>query len=373
MLLDPADAPALCALVAGLAAAVGTAPPAEVRLTAEANAQVSEDARLLGLVPGTRRLYLGLPLLLGLSTGELRAVLGHELGHYARRHTRIGAVTYRGAVALEQIQHELGGLPGRRRRFDVVAALLRRIYRGYARLYLSLSFAMRRRQELEADAAAVAVAGPAAAVAALRSSHAIAVAWADFLGRFASTALAEGFIPGGLFDAFADMLADPLAGDVLARLRATLPEPERAPLDSHPSLADRLRRIEAGQAGPQGRWAAPGPPGPGERAASTSSAGPGERAAATGSPGHDLTPGRPAAGRRLAVFGAVADLVFPAESGRRCCPGRIGPIWSPTRWPWPRPPSSSRRPAGSPSSPSRPWAPCSTCWKRARRAGWRPR
>jgi Zn-dependent protease with chaperone function len=308
VLLDPADAPALCALVAGLAAEVGTAPPTEVRLTAEANAQVSEDARLLGLVPGTRRLYLGLPLLLGLSTGELRAVLGHELGHYARRHTRIGAVTYRGAVALEQIQHELDGLPGRRRRFDVVAAILRRIYRGYARLYLSLSFAMRRRQELEADAAAVAVAGPAAAVAALRSSHAIAVAWADFLGRFASTARAEGFIPGGLFDAFADMLADPLAGDVLARLRATVPEPERAPLDSHPSLADRLRRIEAAQARHPGHEAAPGP------------SGPGERAAATRPPGHDLTP----AARLLAdagpVFGAVADLVFPADSGAPVLP-----------------------------------------------------
>lgn len=90
------DAPDLWDTVAELAKEVGAPVPTELRLTAEANAAVSEETRLLGFSVGVRRMYIGVPLLVGLPTDELCAVLCHELGHYARGHTRFGAMTYRG-------------------------------------------------------------------------------------------------------------------------------------------------------------------------------------------------------------------------------------------------------------------------------------
>jgi Zn-dependent protease with chaperone function len=90
------DAPDLWDTVVELAEEVGAPVPTELRLTAEANAAVSEETRLLGFSVGVRRMYIGVPLLVGLPTDELCAVLCHELGHYARGHTRFGAMTYRG-------------------------------------------------------------------------------------------------------------------------------------------------------------------------------------------------------------------------------------------------------------------------------------
>src|SRR5437899_4033437 len=58
--VGPAEAPRLWQLVDELAEQVGTAAPAEIMLTTEANAAVTENTRLLGLLPGHRCLYLGI-------------------------------------------------------------------------------------------------------------------------------------------------------------------------------------------------------------------------------------------------------------------------------------------------------------------------
>ncbi|MEV5742375.1 M48 family metallopeptidase [Microbispora rosea] len=84
----PADrAPMLWATVRELAAEARTRIPEEIWLTAEVNAAVQEESRLLGLAGGRRRLYVGLPLLQTMTVGQMRAVLAHELGHYSARHT----------------------------------------------------------------------------------------------------------------------------------------------------------------------------------------------------------------------------------------------------------------------------------------------
>ena len=105
--VGPAEAPRLWQLVDELAEQVGTAAPAEIMLTTEANAAVTDNTRLLGLLPGHRCLYLGVPLLAGLSLAELRALLGHELGHFAGRHTRLTALIYRGYLAMDGITENL--------------------------------------------------------------------------------------------------------------------------------------------------------------------------------------------------------------------------------------------------------------------------
>jgi hypothetical protein len=101
-----ADEPELWRTVRELAAEVGTRAPSRIVLTADVNAAVAEDARLLGLLPGPRRLYLGVPLMQGLSEAQLRAVLAHELGHYSNSDTRLAALTVRGrAQVLRTITH----------------------------------------------------------------------------------------------------------------------------------------------------------------------------------------------------------------------------------------------------------------------------
>ena len=59
-------------------------------------------------MPGaTRTLYLGLPLLVGMSTDELRAVISHEMAHYAGGHARTSMLMHRGVVTLDAIRGAL--------------------------------------------------------------------------------------------------------------------------------------------------------------------------------------------------------------------------------------------------------------------------
>ncbi|MCE7011581.1 M48 family metallopeptidase [Kibdelosporangium philippinense] len=87
--------PELWRVVDELAATARTRTPDEIVIVAHANAMVWEDTRLLGLRQGFRHLAIGLPLVAGMSVNELRAVIGHELGHFSHGHTKMAALTYR--------------------------------------------------------------------------------------------------------------------------------------------------------------------------------------------------------------------------------------------------------------------------------------
>ena len=102
------DEPELWRTVRELADEVGTTAPSRIVLTADVNAAVAEDARLLGLRPGPRRLYLGVPLLQGLSQAQLRAVLAHELGDRVEDAARAQrAVAHAGEARADRVH--LGG------------------------------------------------------------------------------------------------------------------------------------------------------------------------------------------------------------------------------------------------------------------------
>jgi Zn-dependent protease with chaperone function len=228
--VTPRDEPELWRTVAELAARVRTRMPDEIRLVPEVNAAVSEDTRFLGLIPGRRHMYVGVPLMLTLDAGELRAVLCHELGHYGGAHTRLGGVTYRGRTALIRTIERLHG-----------HAVIRAVFTAYATVYLRVSQAVSRRQELEADAAAVAVAGRRAMGEALRKVRASAAAWDFYLSthcRLIGPAKAR---PADLFAGFYTLFHEPSMGGELAKV-VNAPE-QRSPYDSHPSLAERLAAI----------------------------------------------------------------------------------------------------------------------------------
>jgi Zn-dependent protease with chaperone function len=220
--------PVLWQTVEDLARRVRTAPPDEIRLVPEVNAAVGEDTRLLGLVATRRRMYIGLPLLQTLTVDEMRAVLGHELGHYSGAHTRL---VYRGRVSLLATVRNL-----HKHRF------IQRVFAAYAKLYLRVSQAVSRKQELEADEFAVQIGGRQAMGQALRKIHYTATAWDLYTETYLSLTGAGGYRPAAVFGGFHSMLNDTARQAELVRL-GERPE-ETSPYDSHPSLADRLAAIE---------------------------------------------------------------------------------------------------------------------------------
>lgn len=257
--LRRADAPGLWRLVEDLAQQLRTWPPSRIYLTSEANASVSEDARLLGFSVGERTMNLGVPLLLWLEPAELRAVLCHELGHYAGRHTQFGAITYRGATSLRSTMFRLRmTAQSDGARFGYVW-LFQAAIGAYAWVYLRSSLAVRRHQELEADAEAAAAVGPEVTAQALRAVHALGITWTGFVSRYLRPLQRLGFVPEDVFEAFAAMLDDPRVRKRMAELRAHPVEAGRSPLDSHPPLARRLALIEALPAGRPGTVVEEGP------------------------------------------------------------------------------------------------------------------
>jgi Zn-dependent protease with chaperone function len=223
--------PALWQAVEDLSQRVRTAPPDEIRLVPEVNAAVSEDTRFLGMKATRRRMYIGLPLLQTLTVDEMRAVLGHELGHYSGAHTRLGAPVYRGRVSLVATVQGLANHP-----------FFQRLFTYYAKLYLRVSQAVSRRQELEADEFAVAIGGRQAMAEALRKIHSTATAWDLYAENYLSMTGAGGNRPATVFGGFHALMSDPARQAEVAKLGE---EPEESsPYDSHPSLEERLAAIE---------------------------------------------------------------------------------------------------------------------------------
>ncbi|QNP70536.1 M48 family metalloprotease [Streptomyces roseirectus] len=267
-----ADEPRLWALVRELAQASGTRAPDEIVLTADVNAAVGEHPRLLGLLPGPRRLLLGVPLLTGLSEAQLRAVLAHEYGHFTGGDTRLSALVVRGRTqigrTIEQFhtkadakrdkerarQEEADAkrlAKGKKARGTDVSGTgatyraMARVYTWYGNLYLRASLSTARDQEFAADLAAARIAGRDAAASALREIPALDSAHGFYLDAYATLGVPAGLLPprGEFFGGFGRLLS---ARELqLAEARAELRTEPASPYDSHPPIAERVRRIEA--------------------------------------------------------------------------------------------------------------------------------
>lgn len=266
-----ADEPRLWALVRELADATGTRAPDEIVLTGDVNAAVSEEPRLLGLLPGPRRLYLGVPLLTGLSEGQLRAVLAHEYGHFTGGDTRLSALVVRGRVQLGRVGGEFRAkaddrVEAERARQERAAArrvangkaarevrtagagvtyrAMAALYTAYAKLYLRSTLSTARAQEYAADLTAARIAGRDTTAAALREIPVLAAAHDHYLDSYATLGVAARTLPprGEFFGGFARMLA--AREENLDALRTRLPEKSVSPYDSHPPIAARVHRVE---------------------------------------------------------------------------------------------------------------------------------
>ncbi|MFJ7420520.1 M48 family metallopeptidase [Streptomyces uncialis] len=272
------DEPRLWRVVGELAGRLDTGAPSEIVLTGEVAATVRERSRLLGLLPGKRRLELGLPLVQGLGEAQLRAVLAHELGHFAEHGTRFAPATVRTRTRLlrtvahfgtrERAKRERdreratrkaaeaaarGNEDGRLRQERKAARaergsrrtyrVMTRMYTLYARLGLRATLAAARRHELAADLAAARIAGRDASVSALREMPVLEAAYEHYTGRYLALGLDSELLPprGEVFGGFGALLSARTLD--LLRMRDGLGTPAPARHDAHPPLAERVRRI----------------------------------------------------------------------------------------------------------------------------------
>jgi Zn-dependent protease with chaperone function len=229
ILVSEGQAPQLWAEVRNLARVAGTRAPDDIRIVPEVNAAVSEDSKLLGLIPGRRHLYIGMPLLLGLNVSQFRAVIGHELGHYSNHHTRLGAIAFRGRLAIGGALDHLGD------------SLLSLPFRGYGRLYLLVDNAASRQQEREADQIAVKVAGSDAAATALAELPVLDAAWGFYFSRYVGPGADAGYLPRDLFRGFYELLNARQAE--LADLRVHPPSEKKSRWATHPPIGERVQLI----------------------------------------------------------------------------------------------------------------------------------
>ncbi|MEV6005279.1 M48 family metallopeptidase [Streptomyces sp. NPDC051976] len=238
------EQPELWAEIEESARLSGTRPPQVVVLTGVVNAAVSERAHLLGLIRGRRSLYLGVPLLSGLTLPRLRAVLAHEFGHYGNHDTRLAGITMRGRESVLRTADAFreGAQEGSR-----TQALIGNIYVRYTRMYLRVSQSVSRGQELAADRDAVRVAGRDTTAAALREVRVLDSTFLHYVSEYATLGWKASLLPpaGEFYGGFGRLLAEPGRAEELAALRAELPEEELSPYDSHPPLTDRIRLIAA--------------------------------------------------------------------------------------------------------------------------------
>ncbi|MEU0007056.1 M48 family metallopeptidase [Streptomyces sp. NPDC006314] len=270
--ITEADEPRLWALVRELATATGTYAPDRILLTADVNAAGSEEPRLLGLLPGPRRLHLGVPLLIGLTEAQLRAVLAHEYGHFTGGGTRLSPLVVRGrtqiarvigqfrtsaddSVAAERARQEKAvakrvakGKKAKKVDTGGAGALYRMmaaIYSAYGKFYMRASLSTARAGEYAADLAAARIAGRDATASALREIPALAASHDLYLDCYATLGLSARLLPprGEFFGGFGRLLT--AREPELMKLRSELPEEPASPYDSHPPMAERVRRIEA--------------------------------------------------------------------------------------------------------------------------------
>ena len=234
----------LTALVDAVARRVGTAPPDNIVTGLDPTFFVTQaPVRCADTDVTGRTLFLSLPLCRAFSTDELKAVVGHELGHFKGEDTAYSerfAPVYRGAqLGLEALA---GGMTGVGQAIALIPAM-------YVLGYFIESFAVAERgigreRELAADRVAAETAGVAAFASSLVKVHAFAPRW-QFLGEWIRESLQRREPIMNMSRYFVDhaVTANPrVGGDAFAGIgEGVAPHP----IDTHPPLRVRLEAVGA--------------------------------------------------------------------------------------------------------------------------------
>ena len=234
------QAPDLFALVDDLRRRLKTPAVHEVLLTADFNAGVTQRPRL-GLFGWHRNyLILGLPLMKALSVAQLKSVIAHELGHLSGGHGRAGNHIYRLRLFWARLDADFD----RNRRWG--SGLVLAFFKWFIPYFNATSFPLARANEYAADAAAVQLTSARTAAQALTSVNVIdhffeESYWPAIHGRAKDVATPT-LSPYASFQASA---VENVPQDDLQRWQTLALARQTSHADTHPALADRLRKIGA--------------------------------------------------------------------------------------------------------------------------------
>src|SRR6266581_564210 len=236
-----AEAPALHAALDELRKRLRSAPFHRVLMIPDCNAAVVRRPRLGVFGWHQNYLLLGLPLMEGLSKGELTGVLAHECAHLSRQHHRSGQWIYRLRRSWEPAFEKLS----RPRTQGEVSLrpLVQKFIKWFWPRFNAYAFVLSRTHEYQADATAAELAGMQNAATAL-----IRIAWygrvleQKFWPELWQLTNAAANPPDGVFL----RLSESLRGIGRGSEGKWLEQAFRAATtnaDTHPCLSDRLRAI----------------------------------------------------------------------------------------------------------------------------------
>ncbi len=190
--------------VRALAQATGARPPDQIRLVPDPRITIADSPQWLGLRGGSRRLEIGVPLVLALTDAQLQAVLALEFGGHCTARRGVATVV-RGSDVLRRVSRTLGE--------DAPAG---RVFASATRLYLRLALPVSERERLEGDVLAARVAGRDVVAATLHELGPVAEDWHAFLSRYVGPAHQIGLRPRAIAEGFLDLRDDAARRSLLA-------------------------------------------------------------------------------------------------------------------------------------------------------------
>jgi heat shock protein HtpX len=226
------DHPKLFSVLQSIATSTKQPLPSEVYLASDVNAWVLQRGGFLG-IGAHRALGLGLPLIQQLNTDQLKAVIAHEFGHFAKGDTALGAWLYQTRTAIVK------GAEG----IDERRVILRWLFRNYATLFFKATHSISRQQEFIADRVAATVTSPATMQQALRAVEQTGVAFQSYFYNEVMPLLAAGFQPP-ILQGFNLFLAAPDVKNHLEQhLSQSLEAQQMQPFDTHPPMRERINAL----------------------------------------------------------------------------------------------------------------------------------
>jgi Zn-dependent protease with chaperone function len=224
------DEPLLFDFLHRLADEIGAPRPHRVFIAPEVNAAVFYDLSLVNLiVPSKKNLVLGLGAVNSLTLSELKAVLAHELGHFAQRSMAVGRWVYIAQQVAAQLVFRRDALDRALlwlSRFHIALIFvfgtlrlivwsIRAVIDTLFGVVVAAERALSREMELQADLVSVSIAGSDALVHALHRLSGADAGWERTLEVLEQVQLRGGAVE----DAYA------VQNEVLRRLRRILDEP----------------------------------------------------------------------------------------------------------------------------------------------------
>lgn len=235
--IKPADAPEFFQTLDALRTKLDVAPRMRVMLDDEFNASAGETRGLFGFRGRQQTLTLGVPLLCVLTRNQALAVIGHEFGHFSRRHGRFGHWLYRARDGWMHFAQDT----------TQPVTALKRAAAAFADRFVpyfsAYSFVLARECEYQADADAASATSAADLAQALTRLAVLSQLWSTgFRREIRRWRLAETEAPGDFLDRFMDALRQWPVDDLQRWQRQALEEVPNW-IDTHPLLQQRVDAV----------------------------------------------------------------------------------------------------------------------------------